>query len=187
MGRYAPDPDRRYALVNFGALLRGLPGHPSHPPLTGAVIGSYTFATIAALADAAGLSDSAATHGWWLALLVGLGLTVPTAVTGVADWVRISSGTPLWRTATAHLLVMITAAAVFLAAVIGGKSSFDEGNVDTPSLVLTLVGFGILALGGWLGGAIVYVHGMRVLDLVDEPALRAASPVSKEKEKAERG
>ncbi len=37
-------------------------------------------------------------------------------------------------------------------------------------LVLTLVGFAMLTLGGWLGGAIVFTHGMRVLKLVDEPA-----------------
>lgn len=43
-----------------------------------------------------------------------------------------------------------------------------------------------MTLGGWLGGAIVYVHGMRVLNLLQEPAARAASPAPKpEKEMAE--
>ena len=43
-----------------------------------------------------------------------------------------------------------------------------------------------LSAGGWLGGAITYVHGMRVLSLPDEPAARAASPVPhEEKVKAE--
>jgi hypothetical protein len=26
-----------------------------------------------------------------------------------------------------------------------------------------VIGFGLLTLGGWLGGAIVFVHGMRVV------------------------
>jgi len=30
--------------------------------------------------------------------------------------------------------------------------------------VLTLVGFLVLTAGGWLGGAVVFVHGTRVLD-----------------------
>jgi len=52
--------------------------------------------------------------------------------------------------------------------------------------VLTLIGFGLLTLGGWLGGAIVFVHGMRVLSLVHEPASRAAAPIPHtEKEVAE--
>lgn len=167
-------------------LWRGLPGHPTHPPLTDAVIGSYTFATIAATADVLGISTHAAAHGWWLALVVGLVLTLPTAITGFGDWLRIESGTPLWRTATAHMIVNLVASAVFLATAIIGKASFDAGNVETAPYLLTLIGFGILSLGGWIGGTIVYVHGMRVLDLVDEPARRASSPVpTEEKREAE--
>ena len=48
-------------------LLRGLPGHPVHPPLTDATIGIYTFATIAALLSVLGIAEDAA------AGLVGLG------------------------------------------------------------------------------------------------------------------
>jgi hypothetical protein len=34
-----------------------------------------------------------------------------------------------------------------------------------------------LTVGGWLGGTITFVHGMRVLSLADEPAAAAASPL----------
>jgi uncharacterized membrane protein len=167
-------------------LWRGLPGHPTHPPLTDATIGAYAFATVAALADVLGISDAAATHGWWLALIVGLVFTLPTALTGFMDWLTISTGTPLWRTATAHLITMLITSAVFLATVIVGKDSFDTGNVSGGALVLTLIGFGLLTLGGWLGGTVVYVHGMRVLNLVAEPAARASAPVpTPEKKEAE--
>lgn len=169
-------------------LLRGTPGHPSHPPLTDATIGIYTFATIAALADVLGISDAAATHGWWLALLAGLIVTGATAVTGLVDWLKIERGTPLFRTATSHMIAMLSATLFFLLALLTGKDSFDSGNVTAGPLLLTLIGFGLLTLGGWLGGSIVYVHGMRVLNLVDEPASRAASPIPKpETEAAEDG
>ena len=69
--------------MKLSYLWKGLPGHPIHPPLTDATIGIYTFATIAALADVTGISNNAATHGWWLALLAGLIFTVPTALTGL--------------------------------------------------------------------------------------------------------
>lgn len=172
--------------MNFGFLIRGLPGHPLHPPLTDAVIGAYTFATIAAVLDALGVTETAAAQAWWLALLVGLVLTVPTAATGIADWLTITSRTPLWRTATTHLIVMLLTAGVFLATAIGGKGSYDDGDVGTGALVLTLVGFGLLLFGGWVGGAITYVHGMRVLNLVDEPASKAVAPTSAEKREAAR-
>ena len=172
--------------MNLRYLWHGLPGHPIHPPLTDATIGAYTFATVAALADVLDISDSAATHGWWLALIVGLIFTLPTALTGFLDWLTIETGTPLWRTATAHMIAMLLANAIFLATVIAGKKSFDTGNVATGPFVLNLVGFAILTLGGWLGGSVVYVHGMRVLNLVTEPALKASAPIATpEKKEAE--
>lgn len=180
--------DRRERQAHFelSYLWRGFPGHPTHPPLNATVIGSYTFATLAATADVLGVSDDAATHGWWLAIFAGLLFTIPTAITGFVDWLRIPTGTPTWRTATAHLIVMLIASAVFLATLLVGKDSFDTGDVDSSSYILTLVGFGILSLGGWLGGSIVYVHGMRVLQLEQEPARRAAAPVATpEKREAE--
>jgi uncharacterized membrane protein len=174
--------------VKLSYLWRGQPGHPLHPPLTDATIGMYTFATVAALADVFSISDDAAAHGWWLALLLGLITTGPAALTGLADWLSITRGTPLWRTATSHLISMVSATLFFLIAVIVGKDSFDSGDITAGPLILTLIGFGLLTLGGWLGGTIVFTHGMRVLNLVEEPAARAASPLPRpEEEAAERG
>ena len=174
--------------MKLSYLWKGLPGHPIHPPLTDATIGIYTFATIAALADVTGISNNAATHGWWLALLAGLVVTVPTALTGFFDWLTIEWGTELWKTATLHLTAMVSATVFFGLAALLGHDSFKRGDVSAGPFVLTIVGFGLLTLGGWLGGTIVFVHGMRVLNLVKEPADRAVSPVPKpEKEAAEGG
>ena len=172
--------------MNFGFLLRGLPGHPLHPPLTDATIGTYTFAVVAGLLDVLEVTDSAAARAWWVALLVGILFSLPTAATGLADWVRIESRTPLWRTATTHMVVMLLATGVFLATIIVGKASYDDGDITTGAYVLTLVAYGLLAFGGWAGGAIVFVHGMRVLNLVVEPASRAMAPTGVEKAEAER-
>jgi uncharacterized membrane protein len=172
--------------VKLSYLWKGLPGHPIHPPLTDATIGIYTFATIAALADVTGISNNAATHGWWLALVTGLVVTVPTALTGLADWLTLEWGSELWKTATLHLTAMVSATVFFGLAALLGHDSFKRGDVSAGPFVLTIVGFGLLTLGGWLGGTVVFVHGMRVLSLVKEPAERAVSPVPKpEKEAAE--
>jgi uncharacterized membrane protein len=158
-------------------LWRGLPGHPLHPPLTDATIGTYTVATALAFADVTGISNTAAAHGWWLALLFGLVLTVLTALTGLADWLTITWRTPLWWTATWHLLVMVSATVFFGLAAIFGHDGWQRGDVDAGPFALNLVGFVLLAAGGWLGGTIVFVHGMRVLNLVEEPPGRASAPV----------
>ncbi len=178
--------NRREEGAGLDALWHGLSGHPIHPPLTDVTVGAYTFALVAATADVLGVSTNAATHAWWLALVFGLLSTLVTATTGFVDWLRIPTGTPVWRTATAHMIAMLLASGVFLAAAVGGKESFDAGNVETGPYVLTIAAFLLLTVGGWLGGSVVFVHGMRVLNLVDEPAGRAAAPVATpEKREAE--
>jgi uncharacterized membrane protein len=172
--------------VKLSYFIRGLPGHPLHPPLTDVTIGSYTFATVAALADVLGISNHTAAQAWWLALLFGLIMTTVTALTGLADWLTLTWGSEIWKTATMHAIANASAGVVFLIALLQGHDDFKAGNIHAGSLILTLIGFGLLTLGGWLGGAIVFVHGMRVLNLVEEPATRAAAPVPHpEKERAE--
>ena len=168
-------------------LYRGFPGHPLHPPLTDATIGIYTFATIAAVLSKVGIAEPEAAQGWTLALIVGLIVSVPTALTGFADWLQIARGTPLWRTATAHMIAMLFATAFFLIAIGAGYSDGMDGAVTDGAFILTLIGFLTLTVGGWLGGAIVFTYGMRVLNLVEEPAGRATSPIPHpEEEEAEK-
>jgi uncharacterized membrane protein len=168
-------------------LVKGFPGHPLHPPLTDATIGIYTLAATLGVLSALGVSEENATKAWWLALVVGLVATVPTAVTGTIDWLDISPGTPLWRTATLHGTSMFTAAVVFFITAIVGHGDYLRGEISTGPLVLTLAGFALLTLGGWLGGTVVFVHGMRVLNLAEEPSARAITPGRPEKERVEQG
>jgi uncharacterized membrane protein len=170
--------------VKFEYLYRGFPGHPLHPPLTDATIGTYTFATVAAVLSKVGLAESEAAHGWALALIIGLVVSLATALTGFVDWLRIERKTPLWRTATAHLIAMLLATGVFLIAIGAGYGDGMDGVVTDGAFLLTLIGFFLLTVGGWLGGSIVFTHGMRVLNLVEEPASRAASPVPHPEEEA---
>jgi uncharacterized membrane protein len=174
--------------MKLSYLWRGLPGHPIHPPLTDVTIGTYTFATVAGLADVTGITQSSGAYGWWIALIFGLIVTGPTALTGLLDWLSITRGTELWKTATLHLTAMLSATVFFALAAIFGHASYTDGNVSSGAFVLTVIGFGILTLGGWLGGAIVFEHGMRVLKLKGESAGRAVSPIPHaEKERAEGG
>jgi uncharacterized membrane protein len=172
--------------VKLSYLWRGLPGHPLHPPLTDATVGIYTFATIAGFIEVVGITERNGAIAWWIALVIGLIMTVPTALTGLLDWLTIEWGTELWKTATLHLTSMITATVFFALAALFGHKGYTHADVSAGSYILTVVGFGFLTLGGWLGGAVVFVHGMRVLSLVEEPAARAVAPVPHpEKQEAE--
>jgi uncharacterized membrane protein len=143
-------------------LIHGLPGHPLHPPLTDATIGIYTLATIASVLSELGVAEGGFAQAWWLALVIGLVVTVPTALTGLADWLLITRGSDLWKTATLHLTAMLSATVFFLLAAVFGHDGYRHHDLTTGPLVLTLVGFVLLTTGGWLGGSIVFRYGMRV-------------------------
>jgi hypothetical protein len=84
------------------------------------------------------------------------------------------------------MVAMVAATVFFGLAALLGHDDWDRGDVGAASFVLTIVGFVVLTLGGWLGGTIVFVYGMRVLDLAKEPARRAVEPVPHpEKDQAE--
>lgn len=171
--------------MKLSSLVKGFPGHPLHPPLTDVTVGLYTGATAFGVLSALGASEENTATAWWLLLVAGLVATVPTALTGLLDWLDLSRGTPLWRTATLHLSAMVSAAVLFLIAAVLGHGDYVDRTVGGGALVLTVIGFGLLTLGGWLGGAVVFTHGMRVLSLVEEPTRRAVTPGHPEKEEAE--
>lgn len=174
--------------MKLSYLWHGTPGHPIHPPLTDATIGAYTFATVAAVLSKLGVAEEGFANGWWLALVVGLVASAPTALTGLVDWDKITPGTPLKRTASTHAITMASATVVFLITAVVGHGAYVDDAVTTSGLVLTLIGFGLLTAGGTFGGSVTYVHGMRVLNLADEPAHKALSPLpSEEKEQAAKG
>jgi uncharacterized membrane protein len=157
--------------------VRGLPGHPLHPPLTDATIGMYVLAGGLAIIGRAGAIESAAAKASWLALIGGLIVSVPTALTGLVDWLGIQWGSPRWRTATLHLSAMVTAVGLFALAAWQQYPGYRHGHETVGGLVLTLCGVVVLTAGGWLGGALVFVHGTRVLRGVPEE--RSAADVAR--------
>ena len=116
--------------MKLSYLIKGPPGHPLHPPLTDATIGTYTFATVAAILDVASLVGDKAAYAWWIALVVGLCSTALTATTGLVEWLGIEWGSELWKTATAHLIAMLAATGAFLAAALVGHHGYTQGTVS---------------------------------------------------------
>jgi uncharacterized membrane protein len=59
---------------------------------------------------------------------------------------------------------MVCAVALFAVAAWLQYDGYRHGDVETGGVIFSVAGFGALSAGGWLGGAIVFVHGIRVLD-----------------------
>jgi uncharacterized membrane protein len=157
-------------------LIRGFPGKPLHPPLTDVSIGAYTVGTAMLILGALGVEEEQMAHGALLAISGGLIVAIPTALTGFADWLELERGTPARTVATTHMLVMLTATALFAATWLAQLDGYKDGEVKTLALILGLVAETALAVGGNIGGANVFVYGIRVLKRGDTPPRQALDP-----------
>jgi len=157
-------------------LIKGWAGKPSHPPLTDVSVGAYAVGIAMLVLGALGIEREQMAHGSLLAIGGGLALALPTAITGLLDWLEISKGTALWRVATAHLVFMLAATALFALTFAVQLNGYDTGEVATLAWILGLAAGAVLGVGGYLGGAIVFVYGMRVLGHRDASVADALIP-----------
>ncbi|MCA1699665.1 MAG: DUF2231 domain-containing protein [Actinobacteria bacterium] len=145
------------------SLIKGFVGKPSHAPLTDVSIGAYTVGVAMLVAGALGLEQEAMAKGALLAITGGLIVAVPTSLTGLLDWLDLAKGSAARTLGLYHLLVMITATSLFAATWLAQRQGYLDGEVTTLGLILGIVAFALLVLGGTLGGALAYVYGVRVV------------------------
>jgi uncharacterized membrane protein len=158
-------------------LVKGSPGKPAHPPLTDASIGAYTVGVAMLVAGALGFQEEQMAHGSLLAISFGLILAIPTAVTGLLDWLDLPKGSPARTVATLHLFAMVTATVLFAVTWLLQRPGYDDDEVRTLALVVGLISEGVLAAGGNIGGANVFVYGIRVLKRPQTPVAEALNPL----------
>src|SRR5947209_5455305 len=157
-------------------LIRGFPGKPSHPPLTDASIGAYTVGVAMLVAGKLGLQDRQMAYGSLIAISGGLALAAPTALTGLLDWLQIEKGTARRTVATVHLLTMVSATLVFAGAWLAQRPGYVHGKIETLGLALGLAAEALLAIGGYIGGTLVFAYGVRVVKRPDAPIAEALIP-----------
>ena len=156
--------------------LRGYAGKPFHPPLTDVPIGAYT--VVAGLDVLSKILHSghpavafqlykAGTFTMWGGALVSLA----TALTGFWDWWKSSEpGTQARRTINAHAWTMITATVLVIVDLILRTWVYDtQPAVPGRVLVISVVIFILITIGGTLGGELTYDYGFNVETAGDSP------------------
>lgn len=135
-------------------------GHPLHPMLVHFPVALWT---LSVATDAGGLITGS--QIWWSASFacqsLGLLAAVPAMAAGAFDFASLPRGHPGHDTAVAHLSAMGAAWLSFLASVVLRGLPGPEA----PSLAAILAGFAgfiAMAVGGWLGGRLVYHFGVGV-------------------------
>ena len=132
-------------------------GHPVHPILqaipASLLPASTTFDVLARLGiDEEGLSKAA--H---YSLVFGLLGAAGAAATGLLDYYEIENR-PVRRIALFHGITNATLVGSYLLSLRRRK----EHKADNPALALSALGAALIGLSGYLGGELVYEHGVRV-------------------------
>lgn len=146
------------------SLLKGFAGKPMHAPLTDVGIGAYTAGVAMLVAGAAGFQQTAMATAAVITIAVGLIVALPTIITGLVDLFGIPADSPARTLGWWHLTVMASATGMFAGTFRLQLAGYESGKVITSALVLGLISWGLLVVGGYLGGALTYVYGVRVLN-----------------------
>lgn len=124
-------------------------GHPVHAAVTDVPIGALTVSIVADLIGQPLVAD--------VAMVIGVLGMVGAAVTGLADYTEVD-GTARNR-ATVHGTIMVVTLLVYLASLV-----IRTGNPPDrlAAIVLGVIGYLLLLLGGEIGGDVVYLVGTHV-------------------------
>ncbi len=135
-------------------------GEPVHPPLVHVPLA--VMLTLP-LWDALGVFQT--DPMWWAiafwTLALGLAVSLLAAAAGFLDYVRIPEGHAALPIATRHLVAMLAGVSVFVVRLVlqGHAGAPENGGM---LLAISVAGALVIAGGGWLGGQLVYRHGIGV-------------------------
>lgn len=128
-----------------------------HPALVHFPVACWS---LVVLADFASLRFGEAAWSWSAGLLaVGCATGVAAMLAGVVELARVPEGAAM-RDAYLHMGAMLTALTLFVLRFLLRLDHLKPLAPDALSLVLDTGGFLALAVGGWLGGKLVYGHGV---------------------------
>lgn len=142
-------------------------GHPIHPMLVPLPIGLWVFSFACDLVRLLGTSSANWQVVAYYTLIGGILGAMLAAVPGVIDMLSLPSG--IRRTALIHMALNL-----FLVVLYGVNAWLrSRGDLET-GVWLSAVGVATLGISGWLGGKMVYEHGVGVNTATAAPAAHRA-------------
>lgn len=145
--------------------LAGPYGHPFHSFAVTIPIGAWIAAVLFDLVALVGDDAEAFTVGARWLYAIGVIGAVVAGVLGLLDYARLTPGTRARRIATFHMVLNLSALVLFAIVWVLHLGS-DEPTV--AGFVLGIVGLLGLGISGYLGGELVFRHGVRVADESDQ-------------------
>ena len=136
--------------------------HPIHPMLVTIPIGLWIFSLVCDLIHVFGSTSPNWEIVAWYSMIGGIVGALAAAIPGFID--LLSLPPTVRRTALVHMTINLTVVALFAI-----NAWMRRGGVSDGLIWLSVFSVILLAISGWLGGKMVYVHGVAV-----DPAPEAA-------------
>jgi len=133
--------------------------HPIHPMLVPIPIGLWIFSLVCDGVFALGWGGEVWRTVAFFTMVGGVVGALIAAIPGLIDMLSLPHGPR--KTAVAHMTINLTIVAMYVVNI--WLRIANPANVRL-TLLLSLVAVGLLAVSGWLGGKMVYEHGVAVDD-----------------------
>src|ERR1044071_2265263 len=135
--------------------------HPIHPVLVHLPLGLWPAAFLFDLLSRLEIAGNSRVRLSFWAILLGLLAALFAAFTGLIDWLQVKRDKPAWKIGLSHMVLNVVVIGIFLFNAKGRLQSFRfDTEVDTGAFVLSLVGTDFLVGSAYLGGLLVYDHGL---------------------------
>jgi uncharacterized membrane protein len=135
-------------------------GHPIHPMLVPLPIGLWIFSFVCDLIFMFGSGAPVWKTVALYTMVGGLVGALLAALPGLVDLLSLPPGPR--KTAIIHMSINLTVVAIFALNIWLRVSAGDAGATSTRPVWLSLLAIALLAVSGWLGGKLVYEHGVAV-------------------------
>jgi uncharacterized membrane protein len=138
-------------------------GHPLHPALVHIPTALWPAALLFDIISRTGLGGPIPVQISYYAIMAGVLVALVAAVTGLADWADIKPEKPAKKIGLVHMVLNLTVTALFaLNLWLRAQLPPPTDAVPLTLIGLTLIGNLILMVSGYLGGRMVYDHGISV-------------------------
>ena len=161
MAAGSPDPKGTDRSWSMREVIQGKPmKRPTHPFFVVFPIALFSGALLLDVLSFAGLPGAALAATY--AAIGGLIGAVFAIITGLADRSSMRPGSRVRAAATQHMVIQLTATAIFLVNVLVRWSDRATDKAKVLWLILDVVGVGVVIIGGDVGAKMVFRMGYRV-------------------------
>jgi uncharacterized membrane protein len=138
-------------------------GHPLHPAIVHVPIALWVGSLVMDILTLCNVGGNALVRTSFVAILFGLLSTAIVIPAGIAEWTQIKREKPAWKLALYHMLLnVLVAILLVISLILRLGDNFHADQVPMIPFTLNCLANIVLGVSGYIGGRMVYDHGIAV-------------------------